>query len=283
LVLLQEDYFSFYEKFKDLNLDELILEDMDSTSHNGLLNRLYALIKKHIELYKPAEDDFRNLNISNISKFVTNWYFQNQIDRLNYDNHIIKTNFYPAENERQVLLEENRLELIEVLKENNKYTNNINIWFYSNYYDKIYELSNSFLAILNYYLPTEEESKKQYVATKIDKGITYFKSEVVSKIYELCNDEQFTNMSELDFINNINLRSCSIQLQIKDRQIKRVIYLINKLHKICTKENKAQWLEDIQINLRINKNTFKSNRIISHENLTNRKLIEFIKNIDQIF
>lgn len=282
LVHMQEDYFSFYEKWKDLNFDELVIELTDNNIRNGLLKRLHTLIKKHIDLYKSTEDDFRNLNISNISKFSTNWYFQHKIDLLDSEKKSITKTLYPTEQEKEILLEENRIEQLEVIK--NQTDNQINVlnWFSVNYRLRVHELSTSFIATLNDYLPVKEEVKNQNTAIT-NKEITYFKLELLSKIHQTCNDEQFNDIPELDFINNINLRSSSISLQIKTGETERVIYLINKLSKMCDKENKVQWLEGIIKHLTINSKTFRSKRTHCYKDETNPVNVVFVKKIDAFF
>lgn len=278
----QEHHFLFYKKWNELNLDELILEITSTNLYDGLLNRLYTLINKHINLYKSTEDSFKNLNIIQISKFATDYYFQHKIDLLNSEKKSITRDFSSREWERNMLLEENNIELKEVIKNKTAYEINVHEWFSINYRLRVHELSTSFIAILNDYLPVKEEIKNQNTAIT-NKEIIYFKLELLSKIYQTCNDEQFYDISELDFINNINLRSSSITLQIKTGETERVIYLINQLSKICNKENKVQWLEGIKKHLTINANTFRSKRTYCYKDNTNPVNVIFVKKIDTFF
>jgi uncharacterized protein YdcH (DUF465 family) len=72
----------------------------------------------------------------------------------------------------------------------------VTLKYIDNKFEKIFELNNYFLSVLNKYIHVKEETKKQSTATT-NTGITYFKLELISEIYHTCNDVQFNNISEL--------------------------------------------------------------------------------------
>lgn len=280
LIHIQEDYFNFYEKWKDLNLDDLILEITDNNTRNGLLNRLYTLIKKHIDLYKPTEDDFLNLNISDISKFSTNWYFQHKIDLLDSEKHTIKANLYPTESEREILLEENNFELIEVTKKNFHYIKNINNWFSDNYHAKIHELSNSFLAVLKTYLPKQKHESNSYL-----NGTEYFNPLIIYSIYCICNDKLFENATLQDYQNSFNSLQSPIALEKKDRTEFYLCYLIKFLSERIKLNDREYWIEETLKRFKISKKGVyerKKNEIENQKKSGNIKALDFYDNLNKI-
>lgn len=280
LVHKQEDYFSFYEKWKDLNFDELILEISHNNTYNGLLNRLYTLIKKYIDLYKPAEDDFRNLNISDISKFSTNWYFQHKIDFLDSEKHTIKANLYPTESEREILLEENNFELIEVIKENSNYIKNINNWFSDNYHAKIHELSSFFLVVIKTYLAKQKHESNSYL-----NGTEYFNPLIIYSIYCICNGKLFEYTTLQNYQNSFNSLQSPIALEKKDRTEFYLCYLIKFLSERIKLNDREYWIEETLKRFEISKKDVydrKNNQIENQKKSGNIKALDFYDNLDQI-
>ena len=241
----------------------------------GNICRTYTKKDQHLieEQYKIHKEYDHNLKLANraLEAVAIRHCPEHERDEL-WREYNYQKSLHDRENEKLYILQKAQVELE---KETLKYINNK--------FEKIFELNNYFLSVLNKYIHVKEETKKQSTATTINKGITYFKLELISEIYQTCNDVQFNNISELDFINNINLRSSSLSFQIKTGEIERVCYLINRLSKKCTKENKIQWLENIKKHLGINENTFKSKRTHCSADKTNPTNVDFVKKTDNLF
>lgn len=95
----------------------------------------------------------------------------------------------------------------------------------------IYELGNNLLPILEKYISnqkkkdTEETDMPIPVPMSVKQSI-YIPIKMVSSIHEVCNNQQFEDISETDFYANLNLQPYGSKLKIRPREKARVCYLI---------------------------------------------------------
>lgn len=280
----QEVYFNFYLAWKDLDFDKLMIEISNSKAFMGLLNRLHSNVKKYIDTSNSINYYFQDVNISEIIKISKNWYYQHKLDLLNSDKQIISTHYYPTENERAVLLEENKVELLELELEISIYVQNIHKWFSVDYHTKIYQLSNSFLNILNDYLSA---SKLLEIQSKdaIDKETIYFSPELIHSIYLICDDKLFETEKETHYNIFFNLLDDSTILKIKPKKMYIIIYLIKFLSERIVLNNKDHWIEEVLKRLSINKKEKFDKRINVLENLKDdgkKKAIYYFNTFEKI-
>lgn len=280
----QEAYYNFYLAWKDLDFDKLIIEISNSKAYMGLLNRLHSNFKKYIETSNSINFNFRDVNISEIIKISKNWYYQHRLDLLNSDEQTISTYNYPTENERTVLLKENKVELLELKLEISTYVQNIHNWFSKDYHTKIYHLSNTFLNILNDYLSASKLLEIQS-KTDIDKETTYFYPELIHSIYLICDDKLFETETETHYNIFFNLLDDFTILKIKPNKMYIIIYLIKFLSERIVLNNKDHWIEEILKRLTINKKEKFNKRINVLEDFKdkgNKKAIYYFNTFEKI-
>ena len=94
----------------------------------------------------------------------------------------------------------------------------------------IYRQSCLFLDILKKYIP---DGQQEYEPDKpinqretTEEQQEYFSMKLLSLIHEVCEGEQFEEISAPDFYANMNLHPCNCKLKIKPREKIRVCYLI---------------------------------------------------------
>lgn len=86
-----------------------------------------------------------------------------------------------------------------------------------------------------------------------------FDMNTISSAYNICNNEQFEEISELDFYHEINNPSNgSQQLKIKKSETMRVCYLIHLLSERLEEPLRTQWREQILEKLEISPSYYKS-------------------------
>ncbi len=86
-----------------------------------------------------------------------------------------------------------------------------------------------------------------------------FDMNIISSAYNICNNEQFEEISELDFYHEINNPSNGLQkLKIKKSETMRVCYLIHLLSERLDEPLRTQWREQILEKLGISTSYYKS-------------------------
>ena len=280
----QEAYYNFYLAWKDLDFDKLIIEISNSKAYMGLLNRLHSNFKKYIETSNSINFNFRDVNISEIIKISKNWYYQHRLDLLNSDEQRISTYNYPTENERYVLLEENKLEFLELKQEISTHVQNIHKWFSKDYHTKIYHLSNSFLNILNDYLSVRKQQETESFKS-INTKEKYLNSIIIHSVFSICNEKLFEKATENDYQDCFNNLQKSIVLKKIIRKDIYFFYLIKFLSERIEINKRKFWIEEILKRFDISKQDVydrKKNELENQIKSGNNKAIEFRDILEQI-
>jgi hypothetical protein len=149
-----------------------------SENHNrAVLSRLQALIKNNIKIYETKENVFNGLDFWALCRLDEQETFADRLELLQNDLKIIQENEYPTEDEKQMLLDETRMEINRLQNERADYARERK-WLINNYYSKIYQISQSFLNIMNDYFSKKEEDTGNAQETAISAPINEAKSEI---------------------------------------------------------------------------------------------------------
>ena len=179
-----------------------------------------------------------------------------------------------------MLLEENRIEQLEVIKNKTDYQINIHNWFSDNYHAKIYELGSSFLAVLKTYLPKQKHESNSYL-----NGTEYFNPLIIYSIYCICNGKLFEYATLQDYQNSFNSLQSPIALEKKDRTEFYLCYLIKFLSERIKLNDREYWIEETLKRFEISKKGVydrKNNEIENQKKSGNIKALDFYDNLDQI-
>ena len=283
-VTRQEAYYNFYLAWKDLDFDKLIIEISNSKAFMGLLNRLHSNVKKYIDTSNSINYNFQDVDIFEIITISKNRYYQHRLDLLNSEKQTISTYNYSTENERAVLLEENKVELLELKLEISTYVQNIHDWFSDDYHIKIYHLSNSFLKILNDYLSVRKQ-KETGSFKSINTKDTYFNSIIIHSVFCICNEKLFEKATENDYQDCFNNLQKSIVLNKITRKDIYFFYLIKFLSERIEINKRKFWIEEILKRFDISKQGVydrKKNELENQIKSGNNKAIEFRDILEQI-
>ena len=167
----------------------------------------------------------------------------------------------------------------------------------------IYEMSKSFLFILDKYqhsitenktrgeeycLQTKEEQHDAHSVGKIVKqpvenATPYFEMGLISTVYNACVGEQFVEMAEVDFYNNINLMSSIGTLKIRNQEKSRVCYLIHLLSEQLERSCREEWRTGILSMLDIAPLYYKSKYKEAANRYSSKKNKEFAAEMKKIF
>lgn len=93
--------------------------------------------------------------------------------------------------------------------------------------------------------------------TEVNKS-SMFNMGLISSIYNICRGEQFEDISELDFFNEINNPTSSILLKVKKAETMRVCYLIYLLSETLSEPQRSEWRNAILDKLEISASYYKS-------------------------
>lgn len=243
-LLRQKSYRDFYNKLSKVHFEELLLSIISSHTERSILNRVQNAIDNYIKVYQKRADtfltmDFLKLRICDIAD-----NYGKKVSIAEKDIQDIKEYPYPSERNRKILLQEFTRELNRIQGEKTEYIRNNN-WASTNYYLRIYDLSKSYLNMINSYfpIPTTDEiikTDKDSQATESQNEL-YFNMKIVSSIHEICNNEQFEDISELDLYSNLNLLPCDTILNLRKGEKIRTSYLIFQLSELLPKHLKAEW------------------------------------------
>ena len=81
---------------------------------------------------------------------------------------------------------------------------------------------------------------------------------LVSAVHEVCNGEQFEDISDTDFYANMNLQPNGSKLKIRPREKARVCYLIFLMGETLPKQDRESWKVSVMELLGIEESYYKS-------------------------
>ena len=136
-----------------------------------------------------------------------------------------------------------------------------------NRFKNMYELGCNLLAILEKYMT--DQKRKETDAPDVSATVhnpdttpqnqsAYFSMKMVSAVHEVCNREQFEDISEADFYANMNLQPNGSKLKIRPREKARVCYLIFLMGETLPKQERENWKRAFMELLGIEENYYKS-------------------------
>ena len=299
----QRFVFEFYKNNEDILLFETMLINFNLESKKEkfsmLIDCIRSQIKQNIFLYTEHKSFFDKINTISVCRT-----FANRNDYISmllrkesciYSRECHKINGYldsiGFRKHAQYEVDELMEELEDQKAEYNRYKKEIGAYYIekkkdekeafqyvTNCFKSINQLSESFLLILNDY--TTDDLKTQ---NKSD-GEIYFEMDLVSKVYQVCNKEQFDDLSELDFYHNLNLLSTNSILQVKSKENTRTCYLIHKLYEHIEKDSRrTEWRSSILQLLSISQGTFNSKYYEPANELASKRSKEFTSRIQAIF
>lgn len=150
----QSEYYEVYEKLKEFNIETLILGMIVNSLDKKILVRLCALLHDNIQIYETRQADFSIIDFSKVYSLQEERLFSNKAELLAKDKEDIQSYPYPTEQEKNMLLKENQKERNLLENERSEYIRS-NSWMLKNFYSLIYEISRSFILIIESYFPIE--------------------------------------------------------------------------------------------------------------------------------
>lgn len=150
----QSEYYEVYKKLKEFNIENLILGMIVNSLDEKILVRLCTLLYDNIQIYETRQADFSIIDFSKVYSLQEERLFSNKAALLAKDKEDIQSYPYPTEQERNMLLKENQKERNLLENERSEYIHS-NIWMLKNFYALIYEVSKSFISIIESYFPIE--------------------------------------------------------------------------------------------------------------------------------
>lgn len=275
-----------YERLKEANIESVALKIIADSVSEKVLNRLRGLIADNIRMYEARGEDFGGIGFDKLYQLWEDYLFADKRALLLHDRETITDYPYPTEQERKLLLEENRRDINELDNERNELRHADALWIGTNYYQSIYELSRSFAAILDSYFPGEKEKaapKERPEAVPAIKSGTYFDMKLVSAIHNQCNNIQFDNITETDLYSALNLQPANTRLAVKPGERTRMCYLIHKLYEHLKTDNRTAWRDTMLKTLEIREDFYKSKYKEPVSEIPSRKSESFAQRIDRIF
>ncbi len=151
-----------------------------------------------------------------------------------------------------------------------------------NIFSDVIELVNSYVVVLENYIPTikEKESKEFSPITKT--GL-FFDMKLISLIHNECNNIQFNNLSEIDLYAILNLQSSNAKLSIKSGEKTRMCYLIYRLYEYLKTDNRKEWRTTILKSAGIEEKHYNSKYKQPESEIPSRKSECFAQRINKIF
>lgn len=296
----------FYNEYKDKEaFEKAILNLLLSTEKEKLapiISNLRTEVSKNIEIYTGSKELFDGINTRKVCKDRHNpllmeidgqlkdannlWQeltkVRSSLESASWNNDKIATQRLTIEEERLDDSYKKEQEKLNDLYQQKKESDNNASLYIDNFFSSIYELTSSFLSLLDNYFPVEKEKKSIEAKPVLKPGI-YFNMNLVSQIHQQCNNIQFENLSETDFYALLNLQPCNSRLIVKDKEGVRVCYLIYKLYEHLKSESRAQWRTAILTSAGIKEEYYKSKYKEPISEIPSRKSENFAKRIDEIF
>jgi hypothetical protein len=275
----------FYQEYNDMkSFEAAILElvlDKQKEQYTLILNSLKTEIEKSIQAYeiRPLSDRAieracyqhmerysqeieAQLDVTrSLSKPLNE--ANNKYDSIGYREHT-------AEEEKQAEKEYERCKAeydrekakLNKLYDQQKATRTEAFQYMKNCCADIYRQSCLFLDILKKYIPDgkqqDEPGKPISQQETTEEQQEYFSMKLLSLIHEVCEGEQFEEISAPDFYANMNLHPCNCKLKIKPREKIRVCYLIFLMSEKLSKQNRDKWKDGILKLLDIDDSYYKS-------------------------
>ena len=275
----------FYQEYNDMkSFEAAILElvlDKQKEQYTLILNSLKTEIEKSIQAYeiRPLSDRAieracyqhmerysqeieAQLDVTrSLSKPLNE--ANNRYDSIGYREHT-------AEEEKQAEKEYERCKAeydrekakLNKLYDQQKSTRTEAFQYMNNCCADIYRQSCLFLDILKKYIPDgKQENKSSEPISQqetTEEQQEYFSMKLLSLIHEVCEGEQFEEISAPDFYANMNLHPCNCKLKIKPREKIRVCYLIFLMSEKLSKQDRDKWKDRILKLLDIDDSYYKS-------------------------
>lgn len=275
----------FYQEYNDMkSFEAAILElvlDKQKEQYTLILNSLKTEIEKSIQAYeiRPLSDRAieracyqhmerysqeieAQLDVTrSLSKPLNE--ANNRYDSIGYREHT-------AEEEKQEEKEYERCKAeydrekakLNKLYDQQKATRTEAFQYMKNCCADIYRQSCLFLDILKKYIPDgKQENKSSEPISQqetTEEQQEYFSMKLLSLIHEVCEGEQFEEISAPDFYANMNLHPCNCKLKIKPREKIRVCYLIFLMSEKLSKQDRDKWKDRILKLLDIDDSYYKS-------------------------
>lgn len=275
----------FYQEYNDMkSFEAAILElvlDKQKEQYTLILNSLKTEIEKSIQAYeiRPLSDRAieracyqhmerysqeieAQLDVTrSLSKPLNE--ANNRYDSIGYREHT-------AEEEKQAEKEYERCKAeydrekakLNKLYDQQKATRTEAFQYMKNCCADIYRQSCLFLDILKKYIPDgKQENKSSEPISQqetTEEQQEYFCMKLLSLIHEVCEGEQFEEISAPDFYVNMNLHPCNCKLKIKPREKIRVCYLIFLMSEKLSKQDRDKWKDRILKLLDIDDSYYKS-------------------------
>lgn len=152
----QSEYYEVYERLKEFNVENLILGMIVNSLDEKILVRLRALLYDNTQIYERRQADFSSIDFSKVYSLHEERLFSNKTALLAKDKEDIQSYPYPTEQERNMLLKENQKERNLLENERSEYIRS-NSWMLKNFYSLVYEVSKSFISIIESYFPIAKE------------------------------------------------------------------------------------------------------------------------------
>ena len=275
----------FYQEYNDMkSFEAAILElvlDKQKEQYTLILNSLKTEIEKSIQAYeiRPLSDRAieracyqhmerysqeieAQLDVTrSLSKPLNE--ANNRYDSIGYREHT-------AEEEKQAEKEYERCKAeydrekakLNKLYDQQKATRTEAFQYMKNCCADIYRQSCLFLDILEKYISDgKQENKSSEPISQqetTEEQQEYFSMKLLSLIHEVCEGEQFEEISAPDFYANMNLHPCNCKLKIKPREKIRVCYLIFLMSEKLSKQDRDKWKDRILKLLDIDDSYYKS-------------------------
>ncbi len=262
----------FYQEYNDMkSFEAAILElvlDKQKEQYTLILNSLKTEIEKSIQAYeiRPLSDRAieracyqhmerysqeieAQLDVTrSLSKPLNE--ANNRYDSIGYREHT-------AEEEKQAEKEYERCKAeydrekakLNKLYDQQKATRTEAFQYMKNCCADIYRQSCLFLDILKKYISDRKQENKSSEPISqqetTEEQQEYFSMKLLSLIHEVCEGEQFEEISAPDFYANMNLHPCNCKLKIKPREKIRVCYLIFLMSEKLSKQDRDKWKDRI--------------------------------------
>lgn len=157
-VFRQEDYKESYNRLENTNIENIILDILSNSLNEKILIRLRTLLEENAHIYTTRQNKFTSIDFHKIYSLYEKHLFDNKFALLQKDKEDIQSFTYPTEQEKEILLKENQQEKNLLENERGGYLRS-NTWILENYYTKIFDITQSFLSIINSYFTDEKEEK----------------------------------------------------------------------------------------------------------------------------
>ena len=262
----------FYQEYNDMkSFEAAILElvlDRQKEQYTLILSSLRTEIEKSIQSYEthPISDSvIERVCYQHMERYSPEIKAQLDVTRslskpLNEANNRYDSIGYrehTAEEEKQAEKEYERCKAeydrekakLNKLYDQQKATRTEAFQYMKNCCADIYRQSCLFLDILKKYIPDgKQENKSSEPISQqetTEEQQEYFSMKLLSLIHEVCEGEQFEEISAPDFYANMNLHPCNCKLKIKPREKIRVCYLIFLMSEKLSKQDRDKWKDRI--------------------------------------